>query len=70
MENNQGNSSIYDIKSTLADIKIHLRWIYEMVFTDVKERRFAAADVKYLANQMGCHESKIDDNDCDLRELM
>ena len=27
-------------------------------------------DVKYFANQMGCHESRIDDNDYDLREMM
>ena len=38
--------------------------------TGVKESRVATSDVKYLANQMGCHESIIDDNDCNLHELM
>ena len=70
MENNQGNVEINDIKSTILNIKIHLRQIYELVCTGVKESKVATSDVKYLANQMGCHKSKIDDNDSDLRELM
>ena len=70
MENNQGNAKINDIKSTMSDIKIHLRQIYELVCTGVKESKVAPSDVKYLANQMGCHESRIDDNDRDLHKLM
>ena len=70
MENNEENTDINEIKSTLKDIKIHLHWVYEMVCTGVKENRVITSDVKYMANQMGCHESRIDDNDHDLRELM
>ena len=33
-------------------------------------KRVSASDVKYLANQMGLHESRIYGNDRDLRELM
>ena len=33
-------------------------------------KRVSASDVKYLANQMGLHESRIYDNDHDLCELM
>ena len=47
-----------------------MHWIYELLSTGVKESRVAMSDVKYLANEMGCHESRIDDNDRDLRELM
>ena len=54
----------------MQNIKQHMRWLYELLSTGVKEGRVAAADVKYLANQMGCHESRIDDNDRDLREIM
>ena len=54
----------------MSDIKIYLRWIYEMVCTGVKENRVVAADVMYLENQMGCHKSRIDDNDRDLHKLM
>ena len=36
----------------------------------IKEGSVAAVDVKYLVNQMGCHESRIDDNDRDLHEIM
>ena len=70
MENNPRNSNINEIKSTLTDIKIHLCRVYEMVCTGVKENKILASDVKYLSNQMGFHESRIDDNDRDLRELM
>ena len=63
MENNGGNASINDIQSTLKDVKLHLRWIYDLVSTGVKESRVAASDVKYFASQMGCHESRIDNND-------
>ena len=47
-----------------------MRWIYELLSTGVKESKVAATDVKYLANQMGCHESRIDDNDRDLCEFV
>ena len=36
----------------------------------MKEGRVATTNVKYLANHMGFHDSMIDDNDRDLRELM
>ena len=41
-----------------------------MVGTDINKSRAAAADAKYMANQMVCHESRIDDNTRDLHELM
>ena len=36
----------------------------------VKENRVAMSDVKYLANEMGCHKSRINENGHDHRELM
>ena len=41
-----------------------------MVCVRIKENRVAASDLKYLENQMGFHEYRIDDSDHDLRELM
>ena len=41
-----------------------------MVGTGVNENRAATADAKYMANQMVCHETRIDDNTRDLHELM
>ena len=70
MANNLGNLDIIEIESTMEDIKIHLRRVYEIVGIGVKENRVVASDVRFLANQMGYHESKIDNNDRDLRELM
>ena len=70
MENNDRNVSLNDIQSTLWDVKQHMLWMYEILSIDVKEGRVATTNVKYLANQMGCHEYRIDDNDRDLRELM
>ena len=70
MENKPENSDIKEIKSTLIDIKTHLHRVYKMVCTGVKENNILASDVKYLSNQMGFHESRINDNDRDLHELM
>ena len=61
---------INEIKATLSDIKNGLRWIYEMVGTDINENKATTAYVKYMANKMGFHESRIDENECDLCELM
>ena len=36
----------------------------------MKENKVATLGVNYLANQMGCHKYRIDDNDRELRELM
>ena len=62
--------TLNDIQSTLQDNKQHMHWLYELMRTCVKEGRVGSTDVKYLANQMGCHESRIDDNDRDSGDLM
>ena len=59
MANNGRDVTLND----LQDIKQHMRWQYEMMSTSVKEGSVIAEDVKYLANQMGCRDSRIDDND-------
>ena len=63
MVNKGGNSEIIGLKSYLKDIKLHLRRVYEMVGIDVQENREVASDVRYFTNQMGCHDSRIDDNE-------
>ena len=55
---------------SLEDIKLHLHGVYEMVGVGVQENIVAASNIRYISNQIGCHNSKIDDNECDLRELM
>ena len=51
-------------------MKSGMHWIFKMVGTGVNENIAAATDAKYMANQMVCHESKIDDNTRDIHELM
>ena len=70
MVNKGGNSEIVGLKSILDDIKLHLRRVYEMVGVNVQENREVASDVRYIANQMGSNDSRIDDNERDLGELM
>ena len=53
MENNEENADINEIKSTLKDIKIHLRWVYKMVCTGMKENRVGMSDVKYFGKSNG-----------------
>ena len=52
MANNGRDMTLNDIQSSLQDIKQHMHWMYELLGTGVDEGRVAAADVKYLANQM------------------
>ena len=47
-----------------------MHWIYKMVGTSVDENMAVATDARYIANQLGCHESRIDDNTRELHELM
>ena len=70
MASKGGNSDIADLKSSLKDVKLHLRRFYEMVGIGVQENREVAYDVRYIANQMGFRESKIDVNERYLREMM
>ena len=70
MASKGGNSKIIDLKASVKDIKLYLRRIYEMVGVVVQENREVESNVRYIANQMGCHESKIDDNKWDVMEMM
>ena len=36
----------------------------------MKENREMASDIQYLTNQIGCHDSIIDDQERDMKELM
>ena len=69
-ENNGENEGISEKQSTLKDINVHMRWTYELVSIGVKEINIAVTNVNYLLNEMGYHESIINDNDRELRELM
>ena len=47
-----------------------MRCIYELMNKGVKDGSATATEVKWLANQIGFHDSIIDDNHKDLCELM
>ena len=52
------------------DIKRHLCRLSDIVVVGIKDNREIASDVRYMSNQIGCHDSHIDDHDRDLKELM
>ena len=58
------------LKSGLEEIKLHLRKVYKVVGVGVKENMEMASDIRFISNQIGCHNSKIDDHKHDLRKLM
>ena len=70
MEKKEADTDVVCLKSGLDDIKLHLRRVYEVVGVGVKENREMASYIRYISNQIGCHDSRIDDHEHDLRELM
>ena len=70
MANKRGKPKKTSLKFSLDDIELHLCTVYEMVGVGVLENIEAASDIRNIANQISCHDSRIDDNEHDLRELM
>ena len=59
------------------DIKKHLHKLFDFVVVGIKDNitiaiyvKFMVSDTKYMSNQIGCHNSRIDNHDRDLREPM
>ena len=64
------SKDIEKIKSSLADLRSGMCWIFRMVGTSVNSRKNVAADAKYISNQPKFHASRIDDNTRYMHELM
>ena len=47
-----------------------MRWIYNIMNKGVKEGSATTKEVKWMANQMGCQDTRIEHNHRDLHELM
>ena len=61
----------------MADLKKNMRRMYELLSISVMDNREMAKDIKkmedtvsYTSNQISNHDSRIDDNESNLRELM
>ena len=61
----------------IMDIKKNLRWLYEMVAIGVMDNKEIAREIKsmgetvrYTSLQISNHDSRIDDNESNLREMM
>ena len=59
-----------DLQGTLKDIKQHIRWLYDIMNWGVTEGSSTAEELKWMAWQMGNHETRIEDNHRYLHELM
>ena len=64
------DTEIASLKSSLEDIKLYMRLVYEMVGVGVQENKDTTSDIRYISNQINCHDSRIDNHEHDLRELM
>ena len=58
------------IKSALAELQSRMKWVFNMVGTNVNSTRNVANDARYILNQLDCHASRIGNNTRDLHELM
>ena len=58
---------ISNLKSDQDDIKRHLRIVPTFVAVGIKDNLKLASDIRYITNQIGCHDSRIDDHDRDLK---
>ena len=58
---------VSSIKYRHDDIKKHLHKILDIVVVGVKDNIEMDSNVRYMSNQIGCHDSRIDDHDRDLR---
>ena len=58
------------IKSGIEELKLHFPYVCDIVGVGVKENKETVADIRYISNQIGCQDSRIDDLERDSRELM
>ena len=63
-------ASFSSMKSGIEDLKLNLRKVFDVVGLVLKENREIIAYIWYISNQIGCQESRIEDLERDLRELM
>ena len=77
MEKNDASDGFAALKARKYHLKKHLRRFFDNVAVGVKDNRtmavdvkFMVSDIRYLCNQIGCHDSHIDDHNRYLRELM
>ena len=61
----------------LADLKVNIRRLYEMVAIGIMDNRETAKEVKnlvdvvgYTSYQISNHDARIDDNEMNLKEIM
>ena len=66
-----------NLKAGQDDLKLHIRRLIDYVALGILDNREMASDVKHLVTnmrhvsyQISCHDSRINDHDRDLRELI
>ena len=66
-----------NVKEVLDDLKINIQGLADFMDVGVAENRETKKyvkqlvdDVRYVSYQTSCHDSRIDDHDMDLKEMM
>ena len=70
MENNGSEVTLNEKQLYLKDIKQHLRRLYDIMNRGVTEGSSTAKEVNWMARQMGNHDTRIEDKNLYLYELM
>jgi uncharacterized protein YoxC len=63
-------AAIAALSRTLTDIKFAVRRTYETVCTSVNQNSDMASVIKHVCNQLSCQDSRIDDLERNIIELM
>ena len=62
--------SLNNVKGIIIDFKIHPRKFYEAVFSGSKQNQELSIDIWYVLSKLYFQQSRIDDMDSDIRELL
>ena len=55
------------LNSGQDDIKRHMPRVSDFVTVSVNDNREMASNIRYITNQIGCHDSRIEDHERDLK---
>ena len=64
------SKDLQEIKLALLDLQSGMKWVFNMLGTNVNNTRNVANDARYISNQLDCHVLRIEYNTRDLCKLM
>ena len=58
------------LKDNFKDFKIHLRKVYEEIYDGLKQNKEISTNIGYVIHQLSCQDSRIDDLERGIKEVM